>query len=59
MPRYGAIALASRICKRCGEMTDDERRRFVEEWFEEVRLGRDGMIAVREGDLLRDYLQRP
>ena len=40
-------------------MTDDERRRFVEEWFEEVRLGRDGMIAVREGDLLRDYLQRP
>jgi hypothetical protein len=39
VPRYGAIALVSRIGKRCGEMTDDERRRFVEEWFEEAGSG--------------------
>lgn len=56
VPPEEAIALASRVGELWGEMTDDERRRFVEEWFEELRLGRDGTIAVRARETYREIV---
>jgi DNA invertase Pin-like site-specific DNA recombinase len=56
VPPGEAIALASRVGELWGEMTDDERRRFVEEWFEELRLGRDGTIAVRARETYREIV---
>ena len=37
-------------------MTDDERRRFVEEWFEELKLGRDGSFIVRARGTYRELV---
>ncbi|TMC01705.1 MAG: hypothetical protein E6J35_10300 [Chloroflexi bacterium] len=56
VPSDEAIALASRVGELWGEMTDEERRRFVEEWFEDLRLGRDGAIAVRARETYREIV---
>jgi len=56
VPPEEAIALASRVGELWGEMTDDERRRFVEEWFEEVRLGRHGTIGVGARETYREIV---
>jgi len=56
VPPGEAIALASCVGEPWGEMTDDERRRFVEEWFEELRLGRAGTIAVRARETYREIV---
>lgn len=45
-PSDNAIALVSQLGEVWKKATDAERRRIVDEWFEEVRLGRDRTIEV-------------
>jgi hypothetical protein len=55
-PSDDAIALACNVGELWDEMTDDERRRFVEEWFEEFKLGRDGAITLCARDRYRELV---
>ena len=52
-----AIAIAGRVGELWDEMTVDERRRFIDQWFDEVHIGRraetlEFVPAVRTRELV-------
>lgn len=55
-PSDEVLALVSRFGDLWREMTDSERRAFVEEVFEEVRLARDGAIGIRVRSAYRELV---
>lgn len=46
LPSDAALTLIEKLGDVWAKATDTERRRIVDEWFEEVRLGRDRSIEV-------------
>ena len=55
-PREDAMRLASRIGEAWATVSIEMRRRFVTEWFAELRLNRDGAVDVVPRENVREIV---